>query len=131
MARWLLLLMTIAIRPAVADGAAGSTPSASAPALRYQDLEPGFKALDTLAALKADSDARLAACMNAFGERRFCTCVNQRLSLELSFDDYIVLVTKTADDPAWMALPEKKRAMLKDATGVRDRCVGDAPATRP
>jgi hypothetical protein len=131
MARWLLLLLTIAVSPAVADDGAGSTPSASAPALRYQDLEPGFKALDTLAALKADSDARLAACMNAFGERRFCTCVNQRLSLQLSFDDYIALVTKNADDPAWIALPDKKRAMLKEATDVRDRCARDAAAARP
>ena len=69
--------------------------------------------------------------MKAFGEKRFCACVNQRLSLELSFDDYIVLVTKNADDPALTALPEKKRAMLKEATGVRDRCVGDAAAARP
>jgi len=117
MMRWVLPCLLIAIRTAAADGSG-----------QYPDLRPGFKALDTLAELKAISDARNAACMKAFGDKRFCICLNGRLTLDLSFDDYIVLVTKTADDPAYLSLPVEKRELLDEVTAVRDRCVHDAGA---
>lgn len=119
---FILLLILLAAVQAASAGDSGS-PATPAPARRYEDLRPGFKALDTLAALKAQSDARQAACMKAFGERRFCVCLNGRLTLDLSFDDYIVLVTKTRDDPAWQALPAEKRGLADEAAAVRDRCV--------
>jgi hypothetical protein len=122
--RYLLLCMMIAYGAARADdGAPQAAPGQGEGAV---DLRPGFKALDTLAALKAASDARQAACLNAFGARRFCVCLNGRLSLDLSFDDYIVLVTKHADDPAWLSLPAKTRGLAGEARAVRDRCVDDA-----
>lgn len=86
--------------------------------------DPGFHALDVLASLKRASDERRAACLNAFGQERFCTCLNGRLTLDLSFDDYIVLVTRPQDDPGYLSLPPEKQALIDEVRTVRDRCAG-------
>lgn len=124
MVRFILLLMIVACRTAVADNTVPDAPPPTGTQL--EDLRPGFKALDTLAELKAISDARNAACMKAFGDKRFCVCLNGRLTLDLNFDDYIVLITKTTDDPVYRSLPVEKRDLLNEVTSVRDRCVHDA-----
>ena len=88
--------------------------------------DPGFKALDTLAELKKISDERHAACLKSFGHKRFCNCLNGRLTLDLTFDDYIVLVTRTRDDPAYRSLPEEKQKLADAAAGARDQCMKNA-----
>jgi hypothetical protein len=84
--------------------------------------DPGFKALDTLAELKKISDERHAACLKSFAHERFCNCLNGRLSLDLTFDDYIVLVTRPMEDPAFRLLPVEKQGLAGAAADARDQC---------
>ncbi|HTT09221.1 MAG TPA: hypothetical protein VMH34_10585 [Gammaproteobacteria bacterium] len=88
--------------------------------------DPGFKALDTLAELKKISDERHAACLSSFGHQRFCNCLNGRLSLDLTFDDYIVLVTRDGNDPAYRSMPPEKQQLAAAAADARDQCMKKA-----
>jgi hypothetical protein len=73
--------------------------------------------------LKESWDRRLAACLDAFGHATFCTCLNNTLSLELTLDDYIVLVTRTKSDPIYSSLPAEKQRLVDETLRARDKCV--------
>ncbi|MGQ0658381.1 MAG: hypothetical protein ACT4NU_09855 [Chromatiales bacterium] len=85
--------------------------------------DPGLRALEVLESLKKSMDARGAACRQAFGHESFCRCLNDRLPLDLSLIDYVVLITSTKDDPAYLALPLGRQRLVNDAVHVRDLCV--------
>ncbi|GEM_PF-2624784 len=104
-----------------AAGAAGTEPGPAAPT-----TDPGFKVLDTLAELKKISDERHAACLKSFGHEQFCNCLNGRLTLDLTFDDYVALVTHNGGDPVYRALPVEKQKLAGAAAEVRDQCMKKA-----
>jgi hypothetical protein len=114
------------IGPAVliarADGESTAAPSAS----DYEYLEPGFKALEVLEDLKVIHERRGADCMSAVGHERFCSCLNNSLSLDLSFPEYVVLITTREGDAAALPLPPEKQRYRDEALHLRDVCVEKA-----
>ena len=119
-----IIVSVLLFVPAAADNAGsenqpvarGGTPA----------TDPGFKALDTLAEFKKISDERHAACMMSFGHERFCNCLNGRLSLDLTFDDYIVLLTKDKNDPAYLSMLPERRKLAGAAADARNQCMKKA-----
>jgi hypothetical protein len=119
-----MLMLILSAANAVAEGTGPENQPVArggAPA-----TDPGFKALDALAELKKISDERHAACLKSLGHERFCNCLNGRLSLDLTFDDYIMLVTKPKDDPNYRLLPEEKQGLAGAAADARDQCMKQA-----
>ncbi len=124
-ARWHLLLAALigSVAPAAsADGEHAAPPSAA----DYEYLRPGFKALEVLEELKVVHDRRGADCMSAIGHERFCSCLNDRLTLELSFPEYVVLITTVAGDAGRLPLPPAKQRHREEALHLRDLCVAKA-----
>jgi len=109
----------IACIPHVASPDGELTAPPSAP--DYEYLRPGFKALEVLEELKVVHDRRGADCMSAIGHERFCSCLNDSLSLELSFSEYVVLITTVEGDSP--ALAPSKRRHRGEAMHLRDVCV--------
>lgn len=107
---------------ASADGEPSAPPSAA----DYEYLRPGFKALEVLEDLKSIHDRRGADCMRAIGHERFCSCLNNSLTLELSFPEYIVLITRLDGDANPMPLVPAKRRYRDEAVHLRDVCVAKA-----
>lgn len=107
---------------ASADGEPPAPPSAA----DYEYLRPGFKALEVLEDLKAVHDRRGADCMSAVGHERFCSCLNDSLTLELSFPEYVVLITTLAGDADALPLPPAKQRHRDEALHLRDVCVAKA-----
>ena len=120
--RWLWLLIGAAVLIARADGEPPSAPSAS----DFEYLEPGFKALEVLEDLKIVHERRGADCMSAIGHERFCSCLNNSLSLDLSFPEYVVLITTREDDATALLLPVDKQRYRDEALHLRDICVEKA-----
>jgi hypothetical protein len=116
------LLVGFPILTAGADGGPSQTPSAAD--LRY--LEPGFKALEVLEDLKVVHERRGADCMSAIGHEKFCSCLNNSLSLDLSFPEYVVLVTSLEGDTAALPLAPEKHRFRDEARHLRDVCVNKA-----
>jgi hypothetical protein len=107
---------------ASADGEPPAPPSAA----DYEYLRPGFKALEVLEDLKAVHDRRGADCMSAIGHERFCSCLNNSLTLELSFPEYVVLITTREGDATAQPLPADKQRYRDEALHLRDVCVEKA-----
>jgi hypothetical protein len=95
---------------------------ADSPSTDTADLSKGFQMLDTLRDLKAVSDQRLADCNTAIGDLIFCKCVNDRLTLELSFVDYVAMVTAHKDEITNTTLLADKIKYLDEARHVREVC---------
>ncbi|MEZ5444318.1 MAG: hypothetical protein R3F45_00840 [Gammaproteobacteria bacterium] len=107
---------------ASADGEPPVPPSAA----DYEYLRPGFKALEVLEDLKVLHGRRGADCMSAIGHERFCSCLNDSLTLELSFTEYVVLITDVDGDASTVSLPPAKRRHRDEAVHLRDVCVAKA-----
>lgn len=124
----LTTVATLVLVPLFAAAVAQDAGPGNQPAARGGPpaTDPGFKALDTLAELKKISDERHAACLKSFAHERFCNCLNGRLSLDLTFDDYIVLLTKARDDPAYRLMPVEKQGLTGAAADARDQCMKKA-----
>lgn len=120
--RLVAILIGCTALAARADGEPPSPPSAA----DYEYLRPGFKALEVLEDLKVVHDRRGADCMSAIGHERFCSCLNDSLTLELSFPEYVVLITDVDGDAATASLPPEKRRYRDEAVHLRDVCVAKA-----
>lgn len=108
--------------PAKADSSASSTSDAAV------DLSTGLQVLDTLQDLKMISEQRLADCNSAIGDAAFCKCVNDRFTLELSFVDYVALVTSHPQGDNNNSLSSDKLKYRDEAEHVREICAAKTPA---
>ncbi len=123
--QWLRLLSLLVGFPILTAGADGEPPAAPS-ASDYEYLEPGFKALEVLEDLKVVHERRGADCMRAIGHERFCSCLNNSLSLDLGFPEYVVLITTREDDATALPLPADKQRYRDEALHLRDVCVAKA-----
>lgn len=120
------LLLAGLIGCTVAAASADGEPPAPPSAADYEYLRPGFKALEVLEELKVVHDRRGADCMSAIGHERFCSCLNDRLTLELSFPEYVVLITTVEGDADRLSVPPAKQRHRDEALHLRDLCVAKA-----
>lgn len=66
---------------------------------------------------------RRFACIKAFGHRAFCECLNENMAVGVSFDDYIVAITRTDEQLSYSSLPDDKRTLIDSARRTREQCV--------
>jgi hypothetical protein len=94
---------------------------------QIEQLEAGINALDTIDSLKKSMDAMIRArgssCIKAFGHERFCKCLNEKLAVGLSFQDYVIVMTKTKDQLKYASLSTEQKQLVDNAIEVRDQCV--------
>jgi hypothetical protein len=85
------------------------------------DLDAGFRAIDMIADLKRAHDQRLADCRAATGDERLCNCINSRLTLDLTYPEYLALSTGNAA----ATVATGKRIHGGEAKQVRATCTGN------
>jgi hypothetical protein len=115
-----LLAGVTSLQPAArADGDAAASESFDG-----RDLAAGFRAIDMLQDLKHAYDQRLADCNKATADARLCQCINNRLTLDLTYSDYLALSDRNAT-ATLIAVDDDKRSRIAEARQVREVCTGN------
>lgn len=126
MHKFLLIVATLTLATPVLPQ---EPPKAGQPLTKEQieRLEGGFNAREELDSLKKSMDAiirkRGINCIKAFGHDRFCKCLNENLSVGLTFQDYVGVITNTKDELNYVSLSTEQKKMVDNAIKTRDQCV--------
>lgn len=65
---------------------------------------------------------RQQQCLDAFGHKLFCSCLNEELHWVLGFDSYIRIITAPSTGAASDLLPDE-RAAIESVYMAREKCV--------
>jgi hypothetical protein len=104
-----------------ASPAFANPPSNTAP-LEKQELDDVVKnAVSAMTALVAE---KKSACMRAFGDDAFCTCIAEGTPPGVNFAMYIMATTKSRDELGYDKLAPEDKKMFEATRQGRDKCFG-------
>jgi 1-aminocyclopropane-1-carboxylate deaminase/D-cysteine desulfhydrase-like pyridoxal-dependent ACC family enzyme len=66
---------------------------------------------------------RQQQCLDAFGHKQFCSCLNEELHWVLGFDSYIRIITAPTTSAASDSSPDE-HAAIESVYKAREKCVG-------
>lgn len=87
----------------------------------YNKAMSAANQLESIVASRAE--ATKLACLKAFGRPTFCSCLSQNLPIDLSFSDYIVIVTHSKEQNGYGRLTGETKAAYDKVPAVREMCV--------
>lgn len=83
----------------------------------------GFPGDQFLATARQNGEDRYYKCMQTFGHKTFCECLEKQLPWVLRFDTYVRMVTATPRELASPRMDSGYRGLIDHAIAVRNICV--------
>jgi hypothetical protein len=94
---------------------------------QVDQLAHANKALDLLHQLQVMSDEQAHAtefsCLKAFGNDAFCKCLSSNLPMQISFTDYVSIVTQSKQQNGYDQLSDDVKKAYDMVPAVREKCV--------
>jgi hypothetical protein len=92
-----------------------------------ESIETGQTIFDKMEELKDSMKKmwteRYYDCLKAFGNKEFCSCLNDNLSAFLTFSDYMMTVTHTKEELDYKSRSKDERTLIDNAIRIRNQCV--------
>jgi hypothetical protein len=87
-------------------------------------IENAIAKLNNLQAIVEESSrVRKEQCLQAFGHRKFCTCIGENLPVALTFQNYVSITTHTKQENNYSSLNKEDKKIYDLSVSTRDQCV--------
>lgn len=90
-------------------------------------IEQNQKAIDAadnlMKIVETMGRARNLACMKAFGQPKFCTCLSDNLPVIFNFTHYVAITTQTKEENSYSTMHVNDRKAYDMVGPIRDKCV--------
>jgi hypothetical protein len=105
--------------------------SLSAPPVFAQDdvmdkirlLEQQIQELKALKQQQAVTGVKLDHCMKAVAREKFCTCVSEKLPLEVSFEQYVHILVTPREKLGYGTMTPEQKNVVDTTIEVREKCI--------
>jgi hypothetical protein len=86
-------------------------------------LEQQIQELKALKQQQAVTEIKLDHCMKAVAQKKFCTCVSEKLPLEVGFEQYVHTLVTSRDKLGYGDMTPEQKKIVDATIEVRDKCI--------
>jgi hypothetical protein len=86
-------------------------------------LEQQIQELKALKQQQAVTEIKLDHCMKAVAREKFCTCVSEKLPLEVGFEQYVHTLVTSREKLGYGAMTPEQKKVVDATIETRDKCI--------